>query len=139
MLHGCGASTFSIQPEFKTIYHAATVAVCNYLVALMEVGLRCFEKAGLPRETAMQVMEPIIWETVENVFRLGPVRSLTGPIARGEQSVVQRQCEALGRWDENAQRIYKRLGRVAVEIAVARGNTDAAALAAIKETFDKDN
>lgn len=131
-LRRCGANTFQVKPEFKTIYHAATVVVCNYLVALMEVGLRCFQQAGVARETATQIMQPIVTETVDNVFLLGPVRALTGPIARGEQSVVARQCEALAQWDEVIHRIYKSLGRVAVELSAAQGNASPDALAAIK-------
>ncbi len=131
----CGAITFAVRPEMKTVYHAATVVVCNYLVALMEVGLRCFQQAGLPRETAMEVIRPIVEGTIDNVFEQGPVRALTGPIARGEPSVVQSQCEALGRWDEQIRRIYQSLGQVAVELSAAQGNADPEALAAIKEAL----
>ncbi len=137
VLHRCGAKTFHVQPELKTIYHVATVVVCNYLVALMEVGLRCFEKAGLPRETAIEVMQPIVTGTITNVFKLGPVRALTGPIARGELSVVARQCQALGQWDQEIQRIYEGLGLVALELSSAQGNTNPDALAAIRKTLQK--
>ena len=131
----CGARTFPVDPGQKTTYHAATVIVCNYLVALMEVGLRCFERAGIPRETACEVTEPIVRGTVESLFELGPVRALTGPIARGEPSVVARQCQALGQWDESIQRIYKELGRVALSLAAIQGNADPEALAVIERAL----
>ena len=60
-LQRCGAHTFHVDPQMKTVYHAATVVVCNYLVALMEVGLRCFEKAGVSRQTALEVMQGDAW------------------------------------------------------------------------------
>ncbi len=134
-LQRCGAITFPVDPEFKTVYHAATVVVCNYLVALIEVGLRCFEKAGIRRHTAAQIVEPIVRGTVDNVFELGPVRALTGPVARCEVSVVKRQCEALGKWDELIQRVYRALGEVAVEISAAQAETDPDALTAIQEAL----
>ena len=134
-LDRCSARTFHVDPQQKTVYHAATVLVCNYLVALMEVGLRCFEKAGVPRPTALEVMQPIVRGTVENVFRLGPDQALTGPIARGEPSVVARQCQALGEWDGLVEALYKRLGQVAVELSAAQGNADPEALAAISKTL----
>jgi len=136
-LHRCGAFTFSIAPEAKTIYHAATVIVCNYLVALMEVGLRCFRKAGIPRETAMQAMQPIVTGTVANVFNLGPAEALTGPIGRGEPSVVARQCEALGQWDEDVLQLYKTLGQFAAELSAAQGNAPAEALAEIRRVLQR--
>ena len=137
-LGACGAVGFSIRPESKTIYHAATVVVCNYLVALMEVGLRCFQQAGLPPETALKMMQPIVSGTVDNVFRLGPVQALTGPIARGDHSVVEGECEALGRWDERIRRIYRDLGRVAVELSAAQGNAHPDALAKIGELLESE-
>jgi len=134
-LHRSGAMTFDLEPGFKTVYHAGTVMVCNYLVALMEAGLRCFEKAGLDRQTAMAVIRPIVSGTIDNAFKLGPVRALTGPIARGERSVVRRQSDALGQWDEQIQRVYKTLGEVALELAAAQGTAEPEALAAIRKTL----
>jgi predicted short-subunit dehydrogenase-like oxidoreductase (DUF2520 family) len=135
-LSQCGAIPFPIEAQFKTVYHAATVVVSNYLVALMEVGLRCFQKAGVSRETALEVIRPIVTGTLENVFELGPVRALTGPIARGEPSIVQTQCSALGRWDPEIRGVYQRLGRIAVALAAAQGNASPDALAAIQKMLD---
>ena len=135
LLTDCQARTFRVRPDQKTVYHAATVIVCNYLTALMETGLRCFEHAGVDRATATQIIEPIATGTLGNVLRLGPVRALTGPIARGEPSVVRRQCEALGRCDEMIQQIYQSLGLMAVELAAAQGNAEPEALATIEETL----
>ncbi len=128
-----GAIPFRIEPEFKTIYHAGTVMACNYLVALLEAGLRCFEKAGLSRETAIGLIEPIVRGTLDNVRELGPAGALTGPIARGEASVVARQCEALGEWDPTVASIYKSLGQMATELSAVQGNAERDSLDAIRQ------
>lgn len=127
-----GGIVSEIDPGFKTVYHAASVIVCNYLTALLETGLRCYEKSGFERETALRMMEPLVRETLDNVFRLGTVQALTGPIARGDLAVVAHQVEALGAWDTRVAAIYKQLGAVAVELARAQGKADADALAAIE-------
>ncbi len=129
----CGGRSFAVDPQFKTIYHAATVFVSNYLVALVETGLRCFEKAGVQRETALEVMGPLVRGTVDNVFRLGPIRALTGPIARGEVAVVAGQSTALERWDDQVAELYRALGRVALDVAAAQGNVSPEALAAVRK------
>jgi len=123
-----GAIVSEIDPGFKTIYHGASVMVCNYLTALMETGLRCYEKSGLARETALAMMEPLVRETVDNVFKLGTVKALTGPIARGDDAVVARQLEALAAWDARIGDIYRELGAVALELSRAQGEADAEAL-----------
>jgi len=131
-----GARLSAIDPKFKTIYHAASVIVCNYLTALLETGLRAYEKSGLTRETALSMMEPLVRETVDNVFSLGTVKALTGPIARGDHAVVARQLEALSAWDAHAADIYKTLGAVALQLARAQGEADAEALERLRVLLD---
>jgi predicted short-subunit dehydrogenase-like oxidoreductase (DUF2520 family) len=117
-----GARLFNIDPDAKTIYHAASVIACNYLVALIEAGTRCYEKAGLERGTALQVMEPLVRETLDNIFRMGTADALTGPIARGDHAVVTRQFEALAQWQPEIAAVYSKLGALAVELARERGS-----------------
>lgn len=130
-----GGRLSHIDPQFKMVYHAASVIVCNYLTALLETGLRCYEKAGLPRETARDMMEPIVRETLDNVLRSGTAAALTGPIARGDTEVVEREIEALAGWDERIAEIYRSLGVMAVELARARGEADREALDRIDALF----
>ena len=128
-----GARVSEIAPEHKTIYHAASVIVCNYLVALMEAGLRCYEHAGLERGTALAMMEPLVRETLDNVFRLGTVPALTGPIARGDDAVVGGHLAALDAWDAALSELYRRLGAVALELARQQGEASPEALARLAE------
>lgn len=120
-----GGRTFPVDARFKTIYHAGAVFACNYLTALMEVALRSYQKAGLPRETALQVIEPLVRGTVDNVFRVGTEHALTGPIARGDAAVVAGQLAALDEWDGELALIYRALGRVALDLARRRGGAGA--------------
>ena len=128
-----GATTFAVNPEFKTLYHAASVMVCNYLTALLEVGIQAYAKAGLERVMAMQVMQPIVQGTADNIFSLGTTEALTGPIARGDDDVVARQLDALGDWNPDYADLYRDLGRVALELSRQQGTASEASLAALVE------
>jgi predicted short-subunit dehydrogenase-like oxidoreductase (DUF2520 family) len=123
-----GGRVSEIDPRFKTVYHAASVIVCNYLAALLETGLRCYEKAALDRATATHMIEPIVRETLENVLELGTARALTGPIARGDHAVVVSHLRALDAWDARIASIYRELGLIALDLARERGEADGAAL-----------
>jgi predicted short-subunit dehydrogenase-like oxidoreductase (DUF2520 family) len=123
-----GGRVSEIDPRFKTIYHAASVIVCNYLAALLESGLRCYEKAALDRATATRIMEPIVRETIENILELGTARALTGPIARGDDAVVASHLSALQAWDPRIASIYRELGLIALDLARERGEAESAAL-----------
>lgn len=134
-----GARVQRIEAQYKTLYHSASVVVCNYLTALMEAGLKCYEKAGLTRDTASAMMEPLVRETVDNVFKLGTVKALTGPVARGDHAVVARQLDALREFDPRIAEIYRALGEIALDLARAQGGADAHALATLQKILDSKN
>ena len=123
-----GANLFQIDASAKTLYHAASVLVCNDLTALLEAGARCFEAAGLPRADAMRMVEPLVRQTLDNVFRLGTTAALTGPVARGDVEVVKRQLAALSLADPRLDAVYRSLGVIAAGLAAAQGGASAAAL-----------
>jgi len=129
----CGGRTFPIKPDFKLLYHAGTVIVCNYLTALLEAGLQCYEQAGIVRPTAMALMRPIIEGTIANNFKLGPVRALTGPIARGEEELVRMQDKAIADWSPLISRVYRTMGTVAVDLSLKQGNASGLSLERIRE------
>jgi len=131
-----GGKVFPVEARFKAIYHAGSVLVCNYLTALIEAGARAYQKGGLPRETALQVMEPLVRGTLDNIFRAGTAQALTGPIARGDSEAVSRQLGALEGWDGGVALIYRALGRVAVDLAQERGCTSVAELARLSEILE---
>ena len=116
------ANLLPIKAEHKTLYHAASVIASNYLVALQEMSIQTFAKAGIDRQQAMAILQPIVSGTVDNVFDLGTADALTGPIARGDSEVVAAQLDALQDWDKDFATIYQLLGKLALPLAVEQGN-----------------
>jgi predicted short-subunit dehydrogenase-like oxidoreductase (DUF2520 family) len=127
-----GGRLIEIDRTGKTLYHAACVIISNDLVALLETGLRCYEQAGIARDAASQMIEPIVRETIENVLRAGTARALTGPIARGDDVVVARHLESLDASNPQIAAVYRVLGGVALELARDKGAAEDAALARIE-------
>lgn len=120
LFQALGAIPFRIDPAQKTLYHAASVMACNYLVALQEISLQAFEQAGVKRELGMKILQPLVQGTVENVFAVGTVDALTGPVARGEHEVVAQQLKALQAWSPEIAELYAQLGQHAVGLAAHR-------------------
>jgi predicted short-subunit dehydrogenase-like oxidoreductase (DUF2520 family) len=127
-----GGKIFPVDARFKTIYHAGSVLVCNYLTALVESGVRAYCKGGLSEEIALEVMEPLVRGTLDNIFRTGTVQSLTGPLSRGDVAVVSRQLDALDAWDGDVALIYRALGRVALDLSAQRGTASLSDLAGLR-------
>lgn len=127
-MQAIGAKLFHVQAEFKIHYHAASVMVCNYLTSLIEVGIQTYQKAGMDTETAIEVMEPMVRGTLNNIFTLGTVNALTGPIARGDDVVLANQLAALSEWNPDYAQLYAQLGEVALQLSRLKGRASDEAL-----------
>jgi predicted short-subunit dehydrogenase-like oxidoreductase (DUF2520 family) len=123
-----GGIPFDIDPEKKALYHAATVFVSNYLTTLIEIGARALEASGMSRQTAFDLIEPIAKGTVQNIFEMGPVHALTGPIARGDVQTVGCHLQALASWQKPVADIYRQLGVFTLELSRRQGSADPAQL-----------
>ena len=104
-----GARPVAVDSRAKAVYHAASVFASNYVVTVLDAALRAYEAAGIPPAVAMELAKPLATETVANVFRLGPVAALSGPIARGDFVTVAAQQAALDGWDEPTGQLYEAL------------------------------
>lgn len=109
-----------VDPQFKTVYHAAAVFASNYLVTLLDVAQQAYVKAGVAPELALQLLEPLVRGTADNVFKMGTTEALTGPIARGDLATAVRQYRAVRDWNAQAGSLYKLLAKMTADIARRR-------------------
>jgi predicted short-subunit dehydrogenase-like oxidoreductase (DUF2520 family) len=133
-----GARVITIDAVAKPLYHAASALVCNDLTALMEAGLRCYERAGIDRALAARMMEPLVSETVRNIFTRGTAAALTGPVARGDVATVEKHLRRLRAVDPLIARVYRDLSTLALDLARERGAADPDALRRLAEVLSGD-
>ncbi len=115
-----GARTAQIDAGAKIHYHAAAVFACNYLVTLLDVAQQSYMRAGIHPDTALEMMEPLVRETVENVFRLGPAAALTGPVARGDMATAERQRQAVAAAEPAHGELYAQFMQLTRALAARR-------------------
>lgn len=132
LVHAGGGHPFRMPGEGAAFYHAAAVLVSNYLVALVEAGLRCSALAGFERVDASAMLRGLVTSTLDNVFEGGTVAALTGPIARGDVDVVRRQIAALAPADPEVADAYRALGILALDLSERQGSASSANLARIR-------
>jgi predicted short-subunit dehydrogenase-like oxidoreductase (DUF2520 family) len=119
-LAAIGAQPVAIDPAKKVLYHAAAVFACNYLPTLLDAARQAYRQAGVPDDVALSLMEPLVRETIDNIFRMGPAAALTGPVARGDMATVARQQQAVTQWNASYGELYKQLTKLTVELAAQR-------------------
>ena len=75
-------------------------------------------KVGMTRRAARGALAPLARASVDHVAAIGPVASLTGPIARGDAATVRRHLAALS---PRHRALYVALGRQALALARQAG------------------
>jgi predicted short-subunit dehydrogenase-like oxidoreductase (DUF2520 family) len=100
----------------KPLYHAGACVVSNYLVTLLESGIRLFEAAGMTREHIIQAVGPLIEGTLSNIREKGTVDALTGPIVRGDLNTVNVHLKAIAALRPSELNFYKSMGLKTTEM-----------------------
>lgn len=112
-----GAQCFTLQAGHKVLYHAAAVFGTNFLPVLQALAEELWQHSGVPPALLPQLRTTLLRNAVDNVLALGPAAALTGPAARGDTALVQRQGQAVAQWDASAGEAYVALSELAGRLA----------------------
>jgi len=104
-------------------YHAAAALAANGAAALAFVSVQVLERVGFDKRAAERAIGGLLRSVGDNVQRLGVPDSLTGPIARGDATTVERHRDALRAMNRSVLSTYDALLPVIVSCARAAGLT----------------
>ncbi len=127
-----GGILLEIEARKKTLYHAAAVAACNYLVTLIYLALELDKIAGLTSDSSYGALLPLIKGTLSNIGKKGIPGALTGPIARGDVATVSAHLKAIEKDAPKFLALYKCMGLYTVDLAKAKGTLSQAAAAKLR-------
>lgn len=99
-----GGDSFALSASRKAAYHAWATFTSPLFLAFLVTLEEAARAAGLTREDSRRKSVPIIRQTLENYSRLGPNRSFSGPIIRGDLATVAKHLAGLRRhpWARDA-------------------------------------
>ena len=112
-----GMAAFDLDDTLKPLYHAGAATVALGLATALGVAADLFEAAGVPRRHA----QPLAQQVMDNCFRLGPDRSLTGPVVRGDRGTIVGHLQAAAGASPGLAEQYRTVGRLA---ALRAGSAD---------------
>ncbi|HET6865226.1 MAG TPA: DUF2520 domain-containing protein [Solirubrobacteraceae bacterium] len=116
LAHALSMRPVEIAEADRAAYHAAASIASNFLITLEAAAERLGATVGLEREQLI----PLVRASVENWARLGPERALTGPVARGDETTIQRQREAVAEAAPELLELFDALVHATRELAVHR-------------------
>lgn len=133
-----GGVPLRIRPGGKARYHAAAAICSNYTAVLANAATQLLASIGNEPEAALAALLPLLRGTVDNLGAVGVPDALTGPIARGDAGTVAMHLADLANAGEDLRTAYTALGRLAVDMALAKGSIDDAAAAKLRDALGAD-
>jgi predicted short-subunit dehydrogenase-like oxidoreductase (DUF2520 family) len=109
-------SAIEVPETGRASYHAGAVLSAGLVVALLDGAVSALEEAGLDRELALKSLLPLTNSALRGVESRGLEKGLTGPVVRGDVSVVQAHLEAL---PAELGSLYRLLSRRALRLTPA--------------------
>lgn len=122
-----GGKVMWVSEEERVLYHASAALTSNYLVVLCAL----VEQLGVSPEPYL----PLMRGTLANIERLGPLKALTGPIARGDAGTVLRHLLEIDEVSPEVASAYRVLGESALRAAERADRIDASKAKSVREVL----
>jgi len=132
MSESLGARGLALPAGAKPLYHAAAVMASNHVVTLLHQAADLWGALGFSEGEARAALLPLVRGTIDNVAAHGAVETLTGPVARGDATTVEKHVRALAAARSRALDAYRVLARATLDLALRRGELNPAAAEALK-------
>ena len=115
-----------LKPEEKPLYHVALAFASDFTMVCNKIATDLFQRFGVPPSESIKAIAPIIRGTVDSIINLGFPDCFSGPITRGDLSVIGKHVETLEKNQPDLAAIFKALDRHIIPMALAKGTIDEA-------------
>lgn len=106
-----------IKRQEHARYHLGAVTSANLAVALLDEGIRHLMAAGVPEQLARVSLARLLESAARGAAARPLPESLTGPIARGDVSTIERHLEKLRSAPPGSDELYRMLSLRLLDIA----------------------
>ncbi len=116
MIRQMGGVAVRLSGTNKAAYHAAGSFACAHVLVLLETATRLLMAQGFKRRQATRALAALARQTLDNLERIGPRASWTGPLTRGDFATVRRHVDALSEFPPEYAEAYKALSRLTAAV-----------------------
>ena len=103
------------------VYAAGLSFGRSLFTPLMEASLLCLQEAGMPKPSAMKVVEALFQSSLRAYAYAGK-RSWSGPLAAGTYAAVRKEVEALTASNPVLARYYREAATLALQLLGGKGD-----------------
>ncbi len=106
LAHSISDNVQEVNSAQRKVLHLAAVFACNFTNHMFTISKEILENGNLN----FDILKPLIAETLNKSFELGPENAQTGPAVRGDLETLDRQHELLTNQPELAE-IYRQISQ----------------------------
>jgi len=129
-----------LKAEDKALYHASACIACNYFYTLVNIAAELWKNFNKTVPEATKAMLPMLRGALNNLENIGLPQALTGPIARGDLTTINKHLSILKKKAPELLPLYKELGKWTIPIGMAKGTLSAERAKELQALFqNKDN
>ncbi|MBN1632541.1 MAG: DUF2520 domain-containing protein [Ignavibacteria bacterium] len=126
-----------ITPSGKEMYHLICVYLSNYLLSYLKSISEIGREIGFSEKKFLDVFSPLIETSLKNIINKGFMKSLTGPVERGDITTIMKHKKCLSGLDKQYSELYKLLGLEALKIAVNKKSISEKKSKILKDILNK--
>jgi predicted short-subunit dehydrogenase-like oxidoreductase (DUF2520 family) len=131
-----GGQPVHLPASSKPLYHAAATISAGHMLALEETAVRIFTSLGMKRHQALMAVSPLTRQVLQNLEHLGARAAWTGPLARGDYSVIAMHEDALKALPLEYLQAYRAVSRLAARLLARDPDSVLRELATISSKAD---
>jgi predicted short-subunit dehydrogenase-like oxidoreductase (DUF2520 family) len=111
-----GGVPVAISSKNKPAYHAAGLLVAGHGLSLIEAATQVLLKIGFSRRDALSALLPLTRQVLDNFEKLGPQKSWTGPVSRGDFETIAKHTKAMQHYPREFQEAYAALALLSSKV-----------------------
>jgi predicted short-subunit dehydrogenase-like oxidoreductase (DUF2520 family) len=102
LAHSLSKQVHQINSDQRKVFHIAAVFASNFSNYLFSISETILKKEDLD----FNLLKPLVSETVQKAFEIGPSKAQTGPAVRGDEKIIAQHLDYL-RNEPELQRLYE--------------------------------
>ncbi len=126
MVSALKGSWIVLKPTEKPLYHVALAFATDFPMVCVKICTELFQKLGVSQTETIKVITPLIRGTADGILNLGFPDCFSGPITRGDLSVLSKHVATIEENEPGLVELFKALDLHIVPMALAKGTIDEA-------------
>jgi predicted short-subunit dehydrogenase-like oxidoreductase (DUF2520 family) len=122
LVQALGCHPLSIPPGGRLLYHAAAHYAASFALCSLSETVTLWKELGFAEDDALRAVLPMLAGTIETAREKGLPGALSGPVSRGDASIVIKQLALLQDLGGDHAALYALLSRRAVALAKRRAS-----------------